>query len=425
MAAALRSVRRLQVLPRISVTCVRAQGGGKGSSNKGGSKTLVSFPVRVSQCQRPATGENRDEALRAVSALLRDDGGQSGTEVHTAQGVSQSNSSSSSSDSSSDSESEEEDSEPVSDRHADLADGGGHPGQSHKSSSIREIPVGQEQKDKMWLRGKNAEELKNYASAMTIAELPPKTPLGARQVETPSRMVHGRDSATSAANSKMSKTSDELPVGGIEIVAMKSTKTQIISTTRSEEASGGAEETSSPEAQIISTTRSEQASGGAEETSSPEAQIISTTRSEEASGGAEETSSPEAQIISTTRSEEASGGAEETSSPEAQIISTTRSEEASGGAEETSSPEAPIISTTRSEQASVGAEETSAPESAEIHESHSPPEPRAAPQDPFDNTKYQNLQHFNYTPFTFVEVDVELAKYRLPQPSSGRPSPRH
>ncbi|KAG8545624.1 hypothetical protein GDO81_020584 [Engystomops pustulosus] len=343
MAAALRSVRRLQqVLPRISVTCVRAQGGGKGSSNKGGSKTLVSFPVRVSQCQRPATGENRDEALRAVSALLRDDGGQSGTEVHTAQGVSQSidctaqkdNSSSSSSDSSSDSESEEEDSEPVSDRHADLADGGGHPGQNHKSSSIREILVAPEQKDKMWLRGKNAEELKNYASAMTIAELPPKTPLGARQVETPSRMVHGQgDSATSAANSKMSKTSDELPVGGIEIVAMESTKTQ--------------------------------------------------------------------------------------------IISTTRSKEASGGAEETSSPEAPIISTTRSEEASGGAEETSAPESAEIHESHSPPEPRAAPQDPFDNTKYQNLQHFNYTPFTFVDVDVELAKYRLPQPSSGRPSPRH
>ncbi|CAJ0932438.1 unnamed protein product [Ranitomeya imitator] len=54
-----------------------------------------------------------------------------------------------------------------------------------------------------------------------------------------------------------------------------------------------------------------------------------------------------------------------------------------------------------------------------------PLEPRAAPKEPFDNTKYQNLQHFSYTPFTFVDVDVELAKLRLPQPSSGRPSPRH
>ncbi|XP_073420800.1 NADH dehydrogenase [ubiquinone] flavoprotein 3, mitochondrial isoform X3 [Dendrobates tinctorius] len=54
-----------------------------------------------------------------------------------------------------------------------------------------------------------------------------------------------------------------------------------------------------------------------------------------------------------------------------------------------------------------------------------PLEPCVAPKEPFDNTKYQNLQHFSYTPFTFVDVDVELAKLRLPQPSSGRPSPRH
>ncbi|KAG9473001.1 hypothetical protein GDO78_015301 [Eleutherodactylus coqui] len=55
----------------------------------------------------------------------------------------------------------------------------------------------------------------------------------------------------------------------------------------------------------------------------------------------------------------------------------------------------------------------------------STPESCSAPEEPFNNTKYQNLQHFDYTPFTFVDLDVELAKYRLPQPSSGRPSPRH
>nr|XP_006639027.1 PREDICTED: NADH dehydrogenase [ubiquinone] flavoprotein 3, mitochondrial [Lepisosteus oculatus]XP_015219086.1 PREDICTED: NADH dehydrogenase [ubiquinone] flavoprotein 3, mitochondrial [Lepisosteus oculatus]XP_015219087.1 PREDICTED: NADH dehydrogenase [ubiquinone] flavoprotein 3, mitochondrial [Lepisosteus oculatus]XP_015219088.1 PREDICTED: NADH dehydrogenase [ubiquinone] flavoprotein 3, mitochondrial [Lepisosteus oculatus]XP_015219089.1 PREDICTED: NADH dehydrogenase [ubiquinone] flavoprotein  len=43
----------------------------------------------------------------------------------------------------------------------------------------------------------------------------------------------------------------------------------------------------------------------------------------------------------------------------------------------------------------------------------------------FDNTTYKNTQHYQYTPYTFTDYDVEMAKYRLPQPSSGRPSPRH
>uniref|UniRef100_A0A8C7VZC9 NADH dehydrogenase [ubiquinone] flavoprotein 3, mitochondrial n=1 Tax=Oncorhynchus mykiss TaxID=8022 RepID=A0A8C7VZC9_ONCMY len=51
-----------------------------------------------------------------------------------------------------------------------------------------------------------------------------------------------------------------------------------------------------------------------------------------------------------------------------------------------------------------------------------PPEP--APE-PFDNSTYKNLQHHNYNHYTFADLDLEMAKYRLPQPSSGRPSPRH
>ncbi|XP_072253892.1 NADH dehydrogenase [ubiquinone] flavoprotein 3, mitochondrial isoform X2 [Leuresthes tenuis] len=50
-----------------------------------------------------------------------------------------------------------------------------------------------------------------------------------------------------------------------------------------------------------------------------------------------------------------------------------------------------------------------------------PPEP----EEPFDNSTYQNLQHHNYNPYTFADLDVEMAKFRLPQPSSGKPSPRH
>ncbi|CAB1329098.1 unnamed protein product [Coregonus sp. 'balchen'] len=52
-----------------------------------------------------------------------------------------------------------------------------------------------------------------------------------------------------------------------------------------------------------------------------------------------------------------------------------------------------------------------------------PPEP--APPEPFDNSTYNNLQHHNYNHYTFADLDLEMAKYRLPQPSSGRPSPRH
>uniref|UniRef100_A0AAZ3QXX8 NADH dehydrogenase [ubiquinone] flavoprotein 3, mitochondrial n=1 Tax=Oncorhynchus tshawytscha TaxID=74940 RepID=A0AAZ3QXX8_ONCTS len=50
--------------------------------------------------------------------------------------------------------------------------------------------------------------------------------------------------------------------------------------------------------------------------------------------------------------------------------------------------------------------------------------PAPAPES-FDNSTYKNLQHHNYNHYTFADLDLEMAKYRLPQPSSGRPSPRH
>ncbi|NWH39988.1 NDUV3 dehydrogenase, partial [Chloropsis hardwickii] len=43
----------------------------------------------------------------------------------------------------------------------------------------------------------------------------------------------------------------------------------------------------------------------------------------------------------------------------------------------------------------------------------------------FDNSTYKNLQHHEYHTFTFHDYIAVLAKYRQPQPSSGRPSPRH
>ncbi|KAM7180313.1 NADH dehydrogenase [ubiquinone] flavoprotein 3, mitochondrial isoform 1-T1 [Macrochelys suwanniensis] len=49
----------------------------------------------------------------------------------------------------------------------------------------------------------------------------------------------------------------------------------------------------------------------------------------------------------------------------------------------------------------------------------------ASAQEEFDNSTYKNLQHHEYNMYTFVDFDVELSKFRQPQPSSGRLSPRH
>ncbi|NWI61188.1 NDUV3 dehydrogenase, partial [Calyptomena viridis] len=47
-----------------------------------------------------------------------------------------------------------------------------------------------------------------------------------------------------------------------------------------------------------------------------------------------------------------------------------------------------------------------------------------APEE-FDNSTYQNLQHHEYHTYTFADYITILSKFRQPQPSSGRPSPRH
>ncbi|XP_062954870.1 NADH dehydrogenase [ubiquinone] flavoprotein 3, mitochondrial isoform X2 [Cynocephalus volans] len=51
--------------------------------------------------------------------------------------------------------------------------------------------------------------------------------------------------------------------------------------------------------------------------------------------------------------------------------------------------------------------------------------PTLAPAEPYDTTTYKNLQHHDYTMFTFLDLNLDLSKFRLPQPSTGRESPRH
>ncbi|CAL8387422.1 unnamed protein product [Gadus morhua 'NCC'] len=90
-----------------------------------------------------------------------------------------------------------------------------------------------------------------------------------------------------------------------------------------------------------------------------------------------------------------------------------------GGSDELVDP-APVLTEAAGEE--LQAESPAEPEAVEASE-----EAAAAPEpeEPFDNSTYKNCQHHNYNTFTFVDLDLEMAKHRLPQPSSGRPSPLH
>ncbi|NXM77962.1 NDUV3 dehydrogenase, partial [Serilophus lunatus] len=61
-------------------------------------------------------------------------------------------------------------------------------------------------------------------------------------------------------------------------------------------------------------------------------------------------------------------------------------------------------------------------ESSTTEEARAPGEPD--PEE-FDNSTYKNLQHHEYHTYTFADYIALLSKFRQPQPSSGRPSPRH
>ncbi|XP_027784922.2 NADH dehydrogenase [ubiquinone] flavoprotein 3, mitochondrial isoform X1 [Marmota flaviventris] len=54
-------------------------------------------------------------------------------------------------------------------------------------------------------------------------------------------------------------------------------------------------------------------------------------------------------------------------------------------------------------------------------------EPAQAPVPPElnDTTTYKNLQHHDYNTYTFLDLNRDLSQFRMPQPSSGRESPRH
>ncbi|XP_074024479.1 NADH dehydrogenase [ubiquinone] flavoprotein 3, mitochondrial isoform X2 [Numenius arquata] len=89
--------------------------------------------------------------------------------------------------------------------------------------------------------------------------------------------------------------------------------------------------------------------------------------------------------------------------------------------EETSESAMLVMSTTAKEEA-IQEAGVQAGEESTIEETTKAAEP--APEE-FDNSTYKNLQHHEYNIYTFVDSVAVLSKFRQPQPSSGRPSPRH
>ncbi|XP_052649786.1 NADH dehydrogenase [ubiquinone] flavoprotein 3, mitochondrial isoform X1 [Harpia harpyja] len=100
---------------------------------------------------------------------------------------------------------------------------------------------------------------------------------------------------------------------------------------------------------------------------------------------------------------------------EAEVVAAPKLEE------ETSESTVSVMGTTAKEETmqDTGVQDG---ERSTIEETTAAAEP--APEE-FDNSTYKNLQHHEYNIYTFVDSVVVLSKFRQPQPSSGRPSPRH
>ncbi|XP_074714516.1 NADH dehydrogenase [ubiquinone] flavoprotein 3, mitochondrial isoform X1 [Strix uralensis] len=89
--------------------------------------------------------------------------------------------------------------------------------------------------------------------------------------------------------------------------------------------------------------------------------------------------------------------------------------------EETSESTMLVMATTAKEE-TIQEAGVQAGERSTIEETTAAAEP---PPEEFDNSTYKNLQHHEYNIYTFVDSVAALSKFRQPQPSSGRPSPRH
>ncbi|XP_012665728.1 NADH dehydrogenase [ubiquinone] flavoprotein 3, mitochondrial [Otolemur garnettii] len=98
-------------------------------------------------------------------------------------------------------------------------------------------------------------------------------------------------------------------------------------------------------------------------------------------------------------------------------------------AEEILEDQAPItdLKTVPAENTDVFSEPAAVcrPQSEAVEDQDGAQVPTLEPPEPSDSTTYKNLQHHDYSTYTFLDLNLHLSKFRMPQPSSGRPSPRH
>ncbi|XP_014349888.1 nucleolar and coiled-body phosphoprotein 1 [Latimeria chalumnae] len=103
------------------------------------------------------------------------------------------------------------------------------------------------------------------------------------------------------------------------------------------------------------------------------------------------------------------------------VLRTTEKDAVREGKEIVSEEKTPVLTAEVSEEIFPETVAQSEPKDAPQEE-----EAAAAPtEQEFDISTYKNLQHHDYNTYTFLDLDLELSKSRLPQPSSGRESPRH
>ncbi|XP_030580347.1 skin secretory protein xP2 [Archocentrus centrarchus] len=129
-----------------------------------------------------------------------------------------------------------------------------------------------------------------------------------------------------------------------------------------------------------------------------------------------ETQPASAAAATATGVEPAEAGAASANPPTEDVPPAEVASAHAGSTEELVDPD-PVVTEAAGEE--LQAEAT--PEHSEEAVAAAPPEP----EELFDNSTYKNCQHHSYTPYTFADLDVEMAKFRLPQPSSGKLSPRH
>ncbi|PIO25816.1 hypothetical protein AB205_0183360, partial [Aquarana catesbeiana] len=382
----------------------------KGAERSGGSKTLVSFPVKQPHVWPSATGENPAHPstilhhLEVARESSVDPGQKTARSEPRQEEDDSSSSSSSSSDSDSDLEEDKKRKEAAEEKKKDQSD-------PKWGSNDQKTQTGQPgTREQEILGGETAgEDLTHVPQAVGILKQKPKLqniPHAGEKTTTGDQDLTGEQSDvapgvdTKSGKKTLSGGQDLAEELLIDVAPAVDTKVQNIPQSMEKTPNGGQDlvgEDLADVAPAVDTKSKEKTPSGGQDLAGEDlVDVVPTLGTEKPAHG--EAWAPEQAVEGRLASSQGQDVGEMQSS---------------GGNNKDLSEEPSVSSPDR------------LAESDDLSPSLTPPPPSAAPppEEPFDNSKYQNQQHFSYTPFTFVDYDVDLSKYRLPQPSSGRPSP--